>query len=100
MVSFGGSGQAGSGREREGQREGYGGCAVSAPRCPYPFGEGRAAADLQGFLPGQAVRRVFDGQVCERKVFVNVKVKVNVVGGSGQAGSGREREGQREGYGG
>ena len=39
---------------------------------------------------------MFNGQFCEGKVFVNVKV--NAVGGSGQAGSGREgeREGERK----
>ena len=39
---------------------------------------------------------MFDGRLCEGKVFVNVKVKVNVVSGSGEAGSVREREGERD----
>jgi len=53
------------------------GCAVSASRRPHPSGEGGVAPDLQGFLPGEAVRRMFNGQFCEGKAFVNVNVKVN-----------------------
>jgi len=39
---------------------------------------------------------MLDGGVFRGKVFVNVNVKVNVVGGSGEAGSFREGEGERD----